>query len=232
MVLADRIMRQVYFVYMKKETGIESCSLCGSDKTEFFFEDKYRTYFQCGVCKLVIVPAAYWLSLDEEKSEYDLHENDVESPGYRRFLSRLSVPLCQRLRNPSKGLDFGCGPGPLLSIMMREAGHHMRNYDPFYINEKALLKEKYDFICATEVVEHLKKPAVEFHKIFDMLNDKGILAIMTKMVIDKEAFSGWHYIQDQTHICFYSHETFEFIARRFNTSIEFVGKDVVFFKRL
>jgi len=43
-------------------------------------------------------------------------------PRYRRFLARLAEPLIAHLPKGARGLDFGCGPGPTLSLMLREAG--------------------------------------------------------------------------------------------------------------
>ena len=67
----------------------------------------------------------------------------------------------------------------------------------------------------------------EFAALFAMLNTGGWLGIMTKLVIDKHAFSRWHYIRDMTHICFYSPITFEYLAQRFNAPCSFFSKDVI-----
>ena len=53
---------------------------------------------------------------------------------------------------------------------------------------------------------------------------------MTKMVLNQSAFSRWHYIRDLTHICFYSLETFEYLADYFGAEIHVVAKDVVLFR--
>lgn len=203
------------------------CPLCRSKDVEPFFEDKKRIYLNCLFCKLVFVPKSYWLTPEEEKTVYDLHRNDVQDPGYRRFLSRMSAPLLKKLGPNLKGMDFGCGPGPALADMMEEAGHEMRLFDPFYHDMPSVLSGQYDFICATEVVEHLKDPHQEFHTLFNILKPGGWLGIMTKQVIDRDAFSRWHYIRDLTHICFYSPQTFEYLARRFNAALDFVGNDVI-----
>jgi 2-polyprenyl-3-methyl-5-hydroxy-6-metoxy-1,4-benzoquinol methylase len=91
--------------------------------------------------------------------------------------------------------------------------------------------KKYDFICATEVVEHLRDPNKDFAALFKMLNPGGWLGIMTKLVIDKHAFSQWRYIRDMTHICFYSHSTFEYLAHRFNAKLNFAANDVILLYR-
>ncbi|MGB2360319.1 MAG: methyltransferase, partial [Porticoccaceae bacterium] len=63
------------------------------------------------------------MSSAAEKAIYDQHQNSPDDLQYRRFLSRLTEPLLERLGPCSRGLDFGCGPGPTLSVMMAEQGH-------------------------------------------------------------------------------------------------------------
>ena len=81
--------------------------------------------------------------------------------GYRAFLNRLAKPLKERLSPNSLGLDFGAGPGPTLSLMLQEAGHEMSIYDPFFSKNPSAMNQVYDFITATEVVEHLHHPGRE-----------------------------------------------------------------------
>lgn len=210
----------------------KSCPLCLGDKVKLFHKDKKRTYFQCDNCFLVFVPEIFHISSKEEKAEYDLHENNIFDSGYRRFLSRLSDPLLRRLETGKKGLDFGCGPGPALAAMMKEAGHSVDLYDIFYHRDESVFDNKYNFITATEVVEHLRSPQLVFDQLFLMLKSGGFLGIMTKMVKDYEAFSKWHYIHDPTHICFFSRETFKFLAVKYSAEVEFIGNDVIIFKNI
>jgi hypothetical protein len=207
------------------------CPLCGSDEVSPFFEDKKRSYLRCRNCELVFVPKRYWPSVEDERSVYDLHQNDSQDPGYRRFLSRLSAPLLEKLGSLQKGLDFGCGPGPTLSVLLEEGGHQVDLYDPFYYNDPSVLLKKYDFICATEVAEHMHDPKSEFTRLFSMLNPGGVLGVMTKWIVDEQAFGQWHYIRDKTHVCFYSRSTFLYIAERFDADPDFVENDVVLLNR-
>jgi hypothetical protein len=207
------------------------CPLCSCKDSTLFFKDKKRTYQRCVSCRLVFVPKRFWIAIEEERATYDLHENDANDRGYRRFLSRLSIPLLERLDKQQSGLDFGCGPGPTLSILLEEEGHSVDLYDPFYFNNSSVFNKKYDFICATEVVEHLHDPNREFTCLFNMLKRGGWLGITTKLVIDEACFRRWHYIRDMTHICFYCHDTFEYLSRRFNAAIEFVASDVILFNK-
>lgn len=204
------------------------CSLCGSCETSLFHADKSRPYFSCPVCKLVFVPEEYWLGPAEERAVYDLHQNDASQEGYRRFLSRLLVPLVEKL-GPGRfqGLDFGCGPGPVLAEMLSEQGQDMKMYDPFYYPDCRVLSEEYDFICATEVVEHLRHPRREFDTLFISLKPGGWLGVMTKLVRSEAAFASWHYIRDPSHICFFSKAVFRYLAVKYNFYLEFAGDDVI-----
>lgn len=216
---------------MKTKGDETHCPLCDNERSDPFHQDKKRIYLRCNHCKLVFVPRNYWLSSEDEKITYDLHKNDSHDKGYRRFLSRLSTPLLRKLAPEQQGLDFGCGPGPTLSCLLEENGHRVDLYDSFYYNDSSVFSKKYDFICATEVVEHLRDPNKEFVALFEMLNQGGWLGIMTKLVIDQPAFSQWHYIRDATHICFFSQNTFQYLSQRFNTELHFVENDVILLRK-
>lgn len=204
------------------------CPLCGLGGGDHFHRDRRREYLRCPVCALVYVPAPWHLDAAAEKSVYDLHENDPADAGYRRFLSRLSEPLLRRLGERSaRGLDFGCGPGPALAQVLREAGHSVALYDPYYFPDISVLTGDYDFITATEVVEHLAAPGRELERLWRMLRPGGVLGLMTKLVIDQRAFRSWHYISDPTHICFFSPETLQWWAVRVGAELELVAADAV-----
>ncbi|MBT3983905.1 MAG: class I SAM-dependent methyltransferase [Bacteriovoracaceae bacterium] len=207
-----------------------SCPLCLDTNHSLFYEDKARTYYQCGNCFLIFVPPKFWTSQVEEKEIYDLHQNSPLDLGYRKFLSRLFDPLVKKLTPNSKGLDFGCGNGPTLSVMLEEKGHSVELFDLYYANDLKVFSKKYDFIVATEVIEHLGNPNQEITRLISLLRPEGLLGVMTKLARDQSAFSTWHYKNDITHICFYSVKTFEWIAKHWSMEIEFVGNDVVILK--
>jgi 2-polyprenyl-3-methyl-5-hydroxy-6-metoxy-1,4-benzoquinol methylase len=171
------------------------------------------------------------LSREAERAEYDLHQNAIDDPGYRDFLSRLAAPLTERLAPGAHGLDFGCGPGPALAQLLREAGFEMSLYDSFYLPDEGALAAHYDFICATEVVEHLHLPGEELARLWSMLEPGGVLGVMTKLVRDQAAFVRWHYKNDPTHVCFFSEETWHWWARVRGASLSIIGTDVILLER-
>ncbi|WP_198263403.1 class I SAM-dependent methyltransferase [sulfur-oxidizing endosymbiont of Gigantopelta aegis] len=208
------------------ETDAFLCPLCQLKTGQPYFED-HRQYFYCPECALVFVPPTQFISAEEEKVIYELHENSAEDTGYRHFLMRMARPLLERLKPASQGLDFGSGPGPVLATLFNEAGHSVENYDLFFAHKPQLLAQQYDFITATEVVEHLHHPRQTLERLWTCLKPQGILGIMTKRVIDQDAFSRWHYKNDITHVCFFSEDSFQWLAQHWQATLVIPEKDVV-----
>ncbi|MCD6527687.1 MAG: class I SAM-dependent methyltransferase [Desulfuromonas sp.] len=202
----------------------------GTD-TEFFHADRLRRYLHCCDCQLVFAEAVSLPTVEEEKQLYDQHQNSPQDEGYRRFLGRLYQPLRTRLTTGQQGLDFGSGPGPTLSVMFEEIGCPMSIYDPIYAPDSQVWQRDYDFITASEVVEHLHQPNVGLERIWARLKPGGFFGIMTKMVQDKTAFVCWHYKNDPTHVCFYSAATFDWLANKWQASVEIIGTDVIIFHK-
>ncbi len=210
---------------------MHSCPLCHQTQGVPFHQDKRRHYLQCGNCRLVWVDRNDCLDAQAEKAMYDLHENDPDDEGYRRFLSRFANPLLEKLSPNSHGIDFGCGPGPTLSGMIELHGHSVALYDIFYYPDASVLQSEYDFVMATEVIEHLHHPDRVWQQWLAMLKPGGWLGVMTKQVINKEAFIHWHYKNDLTHVSFFSRDTFNYLAKQYNLAIEFVGNDVILLRK-
>lgn len=214
----------------------ECCPLCSASVDASgpvpFHIDRVRSYLRCEECALVFVPPAFHLSRSDEYAYYQTHENRVDDPGYRQFLSRLQQPLNDRLAPYSQGLDFGCGPAPALATLFMEAGHDMALYDSFFYPDPVVLSQSYDFVTATEVVEHLHRPGAELARLWDRLSTGGYLGVMTKLVASREAFSRWHYTRDPTHVCFFSRDSWVWWARAFGADLRFVGADVILLQKL
>jgi len=209
-----------------------NCPLCGGARLTLFGRDRRRSYWRCRTCELVSVPPDQRPEPMAERAEYDRHENHPDDPGYRRFLGRLFEPLAIRCPAPARGLDFGCGPGPALAAMARERGYDMALYDPLYADEAAALVGEYDFITATEVVEHLHDPGRTLECLLQRLRPGGWLGIMTQLVISAERFAAWRYKDDPTHVVFFSPPTLEWFARRHGLGLEPVARDAFLFRRL
>lgn len=207
------------------------CPLCLSPAATPYHADKRRRYFQCQECLLVFVDPHTLPSIQCEKQEYDLHINDLKDAGYRRFLNKLCDPLCALLPTHANGLDFGSGPGPLLAEMLKERGYSCAVYDPIYAPDESALAKHYDFVSCTEVVEHFHHPYKEWQLLCQLLSENGLLAIMTKRVIDQSRFATWHYINDPTHVSFYSESTFTWLLNKYALKLEYLADDVVIMRK-
>ncbi len=207
------------------------CTVCLSADTNFFMQAGQRDYWRCNCCLATFLDPGQQPDRECEKAEYDQHQNDPMAPGYRAFLNRLAGPLLRRLTDGATGLDYGCGPGPALAMMLREAGHETATYDPIYQPDTEVLKRRYDFITATEVVEHFHHPAEEFERLHGLLRPGGWLGIMTRFQTDDVRFANWHYRRDPTHVVFYRAATFAWLADRWGWQADIRPPGIVLLKK-
>ncbi|MCH9814535.1 MAG: class I SAM-dependent methyltransferase [Epsilonproteobacteria bacterium] len=207
------------------------CPLCKATNHSKFSEGENRLYLHCKTCDLVFVPSSYYLCKKDEKAKYDNHQNSPSNEGYRTFLNRLLVPLQKRLDTNAKGLDFGSGPGPTLSVIMQESGYSMDIYDYFYHPDQSVFENYYDFITTTEVIEHLHHPYNEISKLWECLKSDGYLGIMTAFRPDNQSFHSWYYKRDLTHISFFTQKTFQWLATTLDATLEIPQDGVIILKK-
>ena len=211
----------------RHEPDSGQCPVCLSSSIRFFLTADGRDYWRCKDCAATFLTPSQLPTPAVAHAHYLQHDNQLADTRYRQFLSRLAQPLLACLPPSQSGLDYGCGPGPALACMLREAGHAVALYDPFFHPEPAALTQTYDFITCTEVAEHFHQPADEFARLDRLLRPGGCLAIMTCFQTDDERFAAWHYRRDPTHVVFYRKETFLHLAGRYSWRCEIPAKDIV-----
>lgn len=191
------------------------CTLCDHPLT--IMADEY--YFLCQSCGAYVKNEVYFISNDEEKSRYEHHNNDVEDINYQNFTSPITNAIIQRQRPQDLGLDYGCGPGPVISEMLKKHGYNVILFDPYFYPEHSYLNQKYDYIFSCEVFEHFKNPKYEIEKLYNLLKPNGYLYIMTHIYEADIPFECWYYRRDPTHVFIYTKKTFEYIAGKYQMSI-------------
>ena len=199
-----------------------NCPLCKSSNTHLFHK---QIFYRCGNCDLIFKDTSVWPSQEQEKQRYLKHHNSIDDKGYRSFLLELVDPLVKLLKPGMNILDYGCGPLPALSELVREKGFDCKNYDLYFYNNEKLFSQKYDFIICSEVVEHFRDPESEFKKLFGLLLDGGSLVVRTNLVPDD--FNSWWYHSDLTHLVFYSNSTLEWIAKKHNAQLVLWQNNIV-----
>lgn len=211
------------------------CPLCSSDSLKFYATVKtkiLRDFYQCGECCLIFCNPEHLLSKTEEKARYEHHENHVRDDGYENFLKQLLSPILERQDKNSIGLDFGCGPFPMMALLAEELGYSCESYDPIFREKSELLKREYDYILCSEVAEHFHLPGKEFGKMFNLLKPKGLLGVMTSLFSETpEIFKDWYYVKDDTHVSIYCNITFIWIAKKFGFEIVYANNNVILFQK-
>lgn len=192
------------------------CNLC---ETEAGYLTAFRgkTYYHCHNCQSVFMDPAGHLTCDAEKIRYDQHNNDVNDPGYQKFVKPLVEKVKTECNQNDKGLDYGAGPGPVAAVLLEESGYKkIKKYDPFYWPDHGVLQEKYNFIICCEVIEHFRSPSKNFSFLRSLLLPGGSLFCMTVLYDESIDFNSWYYKNDPTHVFFYHRKTLELIKRHFN----------------
>lgn len=202
-----------------------SCPLCAGHRSYPLLVAGKR-YHRCLACELVWLDEADHLDEAAEKAVYDGHDNRVDDPRYRTFLMRAFGEVLARVPLPASGLDFGCGPGPALVAMGREAGYQMAGYDKFYADFPELLTRQYDFITSTEVIEHIAEPRAVLEQLWACLKPGGLLVLQTQRVLSDERFKNWRYRHDPTHIVFFAEASFQVLAASWQAELSFPHADV------
>ena len=209
------------------DSQVPSCPLCWATSAARFCEVRGQTYFQCPLCKLVFLDPTQRPNSEEERQEYLLHNNDPSCSGYRRHLQQLAEPLAAQLPANSTGLDYGCGPTASMSVLLGEMGHRVVDYDPLFNSNPQALTRTYDFVTCSEVVEHFHEPRRDFARLAQLLTPGGLLGIMTELHTDAIDFPKWHYIREQSHVCFYSPETMRWLGTHFGWHVSIVSLRIV-----
>lgn len=211
-------------------TASIACTLCNAG-TSFFASFRDRSYYRCTNCASVIMNPSDRIGREKERQRYQLHNNDVNDPGYQKFVKPIVDSIRDRFTRGHKGLDFGAGTGPVISKLLRDSGYIIEIYDPFFHNYEELLSQKYDYIVCCEVIEHFHCPVREFELLCSMLKKGGVLYCMTEPLQGGIDFINWYYKNDETHVIFYNEHTFRWIRDNIGfTDLDIHGRLVRFFK--
>lgn len=199
---------------------MNSCALCGQNTTAFYDHHLDQTAWRCQACHAVFKDPEVHLSSTLEKARYDTHNNTLDNEGYVQYLTTFIDKAVWPFIQHGNALDYGCGPGPVLGELLRKRGFDVSNYDPFYLPNEALLKQTYDLITITEVLEHVFEPNVVFQTLAQALKPEGILAVMTSFVpVSNDDYLTWWYKRDATHVVFYHLKSFETLAKRYGFKV-------------
>ena len=210
-----------------------ACRLCGG-VTEHKFSlrvlNKYDVgYWSCNSCLSLQTDDPFWLS-----ETYGGTLPNLDTGAARRALRTCAITLlaAKVLRVPmtARLLDFGGGDG-LTCRLLRDSGIDAYVYDKYVNNFYAdgysgNPNANYEIICAIELLEHLRQPALEIGHIFS--NYPEIVIISTELY--KAQGSDWAYLGPAHggHVFFYSMQALKLLAERHNYTLFMQNNTAIF----
>jgi len=203
------------------------CKICYADSgkiLEMNVLNKYPvSYLQCSECGFIQTEEHFWL---EEAYANAISALDTGILQRNLSLSNTTADIINKLFNPSgKFLDFGGGFGIFVRLM-RDKGYNFYRYDKYCENLFASyfdignnlerITEKFELATAFEVFEHLSDPLLEIEEMFKL---SDTIFFTTELIPkDIKDLKEWWYFAPEAgqHISFYSKQSLEIIAAKFN----------------
>jgi len=190
-----------------------NCKICKSNTLRLEDAALKKIYYYCPHCEYISLDPTSILSLTEEKKAYDHHQNSLENEGYVQMFENFLDFFWTEITCKKEFLDFGSGPTPVLSELLKRRGATVTCYDKFYQPNTPFKQHSYDAITSTEVFEHLKDPLSVLSLFHGILKPQGIVALMTLFHANNQThFKEWWYKRDPTHITFYTPKTIAIMA--------------------
>ncbi len=193
------------------------CPLCKQDASKPFYNKTVHIFYECLNCEAIYRSEESCLSSKKEHERYLTHNNDIEDLGYQNFV----MPLVNQVEenfdsNVHKGLDYGAGPGPVITKLLNDKNFELALFDPYFWPNTSVLEATYDFIICCEVMEHFNKPNHEFKKLRGLLKKGGQLICKTSLYNKEIDFSKWYYKDDPTHVIIYGGKSLDWISDNLN----------------
>ena len=193
------------------------CPICRSPVEQSLHDPGLRrTYFACGACGFIFLASEDRLPLQLQKARYLRHENSLSEKGYRSFLdSFLRKTVIPYVEKGTRVLDFGSGPVPAFSWLLKQNGYRVDSFDPVFCPDYSWRKRRYGAVILVEVLEHLTDPVDTLSRLRDRLSPGGFLCIRSSLHEgDLSRFESWWYRQDPTHVSFFSAASLQHLAAK------------------
>ena len=230
-----------------------NCILCnGDDYLHLGDTDRYGIKYYTGICKKCGLAQQYLYPNEEFiKLFYEKYYNDLysffENPK-SRFISQFNnasykYDIIKKYINKkfqNNLLEIGCGAGGILSFFQSKGfnchGIDFENDHLDYARNKNIkvfsnienIKEKFDVIILSHVIEHLISVEEIFTQCKKLLNDNGLIYIEVPSLesINKHYYSDLKNFLHIAHVTHFSEKTFMNFVKLHNFEILYLNKDI------
>lgn len=212
--------------------GGSPCRLCGGIASPWAESRQGVRYQWCAACGSIQCHPGDLPSPEVELTRYREHHNEPDNDDYRAYLDRFMRSAIAPYAAPGCHiLDFGSGPSPVLSEILREEGYRVTAYDPFFAPNPAATEAgrgAWDAVVMLEVIEHLHDPQGELARLRSQITRNGLLILRTGVFDARdpatdpsapERFLAWWYRRDPTHVFFLTPRTVEWLASTFGWTV-------------
>jgi hypothetical protein len=208
------------------------CLVCGSRETRVRTIRRPKRNYEIRVCQQCRFVSNAGNTIDYTKFKsvrrFQLtpRVGTAERPGREYHMGVLGTHILRR--NDLKVLVFGAGRSvdyqhiatlPSVERVVMSDVVDLRGEADF-INITKGTSLRFDLIIACEVVEHFTDPRMEFSRLFDLLNDNGVLICSTD-IYDSGDVAQQDYLYLRGHTSYYSPKAIAEIARRSGVLFDF-----------
>jgi hypothetical protein len=197
-----------------------SCAICGGPARlwgeAIILRRHQARYLRCDLCGFIWVEDPFWLA---EAYGDALSDLDVGAVSRNLRAASRTQAVIRRFFDPgAKFIDYGAGAG-LFVRLMRDAGFDFRWSDKYAANVFARGFEaeagKHELMTAFEVLEHLQNPLIDIQSMLAW-SDNILFSTVLLPAATPQPGQWWYYgLEHGQHLAFYTRETLQALARRF-----------------
>lgn len=190
-----------------------TCLVCSSPALRIL-SSKRKTFFRCADCGFSFLHPDFLPSKEAALERYKQHYNSEDNKGYQQFLCHIIERALYYAGKPESLIDWGSGPNPLASKILRNLGFTVFSWDPHFSSAQDPERACYDLGICVEVAEHFIHPQEDFSAFFATLKPNAYAIVHTHLAPkDDGAFLRWWYVEDVTHVSFYSPCSLEILGK-------------------
>jgi hypothetical protein len=126
------------------------------------------------------------------------------------------------INESGKWLDYACGDGQLSSILRKDFGRDLFNYDKFmpsqdgFLNQDGLIPRTFDFVITTSVFEHFTQ-RLHYDEVESLVAPTGVFGLHTLICESIPQDPNWFYLLP-VHCAFHTNKSMSILLEQWGYS--------------